>query len=271
MPATITLCLALIVSPQDASKPTTVQKNQKARAVKHPLSDEQRKFISDQLKQAIETTTKSIKKSPTDSRAISARGDVSLFAGKFKDAVRDYDRLVEFDPSMDKSHWRRGIAYFYAGDFDKAAKQFERYHVYDNVDRENGIWRYLSQYKAKGRAYARKGLLKYRKDDREPFPAVYKLFAGEIKPDQILQQIKSAKVSPTEREKRIFYAELYIGLNELVEGRRDSAASHLSKAVATEWPRSAGFGPNYMWQVGRVQLDLLLSKDIKVEQNTKTP
>ena len=165
--------------------------------------------------------------------------------------------MVELDPATDASHWRRGIAYFYASDFDKASKQFERYHSFDNIDRENGIWRYLSHHKAKGQKYARKGLLKYEKDDREPFPAVYKLFAGQLTPEQILNQIAAANISKTEREKRIFYAELYIGLNELVERRAKSAEKHLHVAVATEWPRTAGFGPNYMWHVGRVQLNRL--------------
>ena len=78
-----------------------------------------------------------------------------------------------------------------------------------------------------------------------------------MKPDQILKSIAGAKISAAEREKRTFYAELYIGLNEVVENRPKSARSHLAKAVATKWPRTAGYGPNYMWHVGRVQLDLL--------------
>ncbi len=78
-----------------------------------------------------------------------------------------------------------------------------------------------------------------------------------MKPDQILTSIAAAKISADERDKRTFYAELYIGLNEVVENRPASARSHLAKAVATKWPRTAGYGPNYMWHVGRVQLDLL--------------
>ena len=242
----------------------------------NPLTAAERKQIAEDLGKTIAETARAIEKDADNSRAISARADALFFSGKFKESVKDYDRLVELDRRLDASHWRRGIAYFYAGLFDKAAGQFERYHVFDNVDRENGIWRYLSQYKAKGRDHARKGLLKYRKDDREPFPSVYRLFAGEMKPEQILKQIKDAKISATEREKRVFYAELYIGLNEFVEGRKKSAESHLRKAVATKWPRKAGFGPNYMWHVGRVQLAALVKErlrkkaDVK-ERTEKTP
>ena len=65
--------------------------------------------------------------------------------------MADYNRIVELSPQRDASHWQRGIAYFYAKDYKSAAGQFERYHSFDNVDRENGIWRYLSQHKAYGK------------------------------------------------------------------------------------------------------------------------
>jgi lipoprotein NlpI len=246
----LSILLALPQSTQE-QQPTPPSKSQ------HPLSASQQKQIQLQLTKTVDDTTAAIKKSPGDLRAISTRADALFFLGKFKEAVRDYDKMVELDPATDASHWRRGIAYFYANDFDKASKQFERYHSFDNIDRENGIWRYLSQHKAKGQKHARQGLLKYEKDDREPFPAVYKLFAGQLRPDQILNQIAAANISKTEREKRTFYAELYIGLNELVERRPGSAQKHLHAAVATEWPRTAGFGPNYMWHVGRLQLNRL--------------
>lgn len=190
----------------------------------------------------------------------SERGDLHFFLADFPKAVEDYDRMVELDPQQDASHWRRGIAYFYAGDFAKAAGQFERYHSFDQVDRENGIWRYLSQRKAHGQKVAREGLLKYEKDDREPFPDVYRLFAGTIEPAAILDRIEKASVDDAEREKRRFYAELYIGLNEAVEGRDAEARAHLAKAVANTWGPKAGYGPHYMWQVGRLHLELLEKK-----------
>ncbi len=243
------IAIACLCTPQEpAEKPLPL---------KHPLSKSEQLKIQEAQTTIIKQTSQRLAHDPTDLRAVSARADAFFFLGQFKQALKDYDRIVELDPSADASHWRRGIAHFYVGDFKKATKQFERYHSFDNVDRENGIWRYLCQRKSKGLKAARQGLLKYEKDDREPFPAVYKLFAGKMTPDQILKQISAAKLTPPEREQRLFYAELYIGLNELVEGRKQSAAKHLGRAVATKWPRNSGFGPNYMWHVGRLQLDLL--------------
>src|SRR5204863_5187651 len=130
-----------------------------------------------------------IKGLPEDVDLYSRRGDANFFRGKFAEAVADYEKMVELKPDLDASHWRKGIACFYAQRYKDAAHQFEIYHSFDNVDRENGIWRFLSQAKSMGLTEARKGLLQYKKDDREPFPDVYRMFAGEMTGAQVLQRI----------------------------------------------------------------------------------
>lgn len=214
-----------------------------------PLTADQRKEIESSCRRILESSTDP-----------GARGDAHFKLGDFPAAAADYEKMVELDPSLEKSHWRRGIAYFYAGRYDKAAHQFEIYNTFDNVDRENGIWRYFSQFKAHGREKARQGLLKYEKDDREPFPDVYQLFEGKKTPDEILARIKDAPIAEGDREARSFYAHLYIGLNYALEGKSAEAKPHLRKAVANPWARKAGFGPDYMWHVGRVHYDLLTAK-----------
>lgn len=216
--------------------------------------------IAKELAQAERTvveTTEAIVGNPKSENLHSRRADALFFLGRFPEALRDYDRLVELDPAVDASHWRRGICYFYVKDYDRAAKQFERYHSFDNVDRENGIWRYLSQVRAYGRERARQDLLKYEKDDREPFPAVYRLFAGETTPAAILQGIRDAKLSDEAREQRAFYADLYIGLNAAIEDDPAAALTHLRRAVDNRWAPVAGYGPHYMWHVARLQYDVL--------------
>lgn len=223
----------------------------------HPLSSQERKEFAAKLASTIAETTAGLAEDARSVDLYSRRGDAYFFRGEFAKAVADYDKMVELNPAVDASHWRRGIALFYAGRHDAAARQFERYHTFDDVDRENGIWRYLSQVKADGREKARAGLLKYRKDDREPFPAVYQLFAGKIAPEDILRQIDQAEIGETERGKRQFYARLYIGLNHAVEDEPDKALPHLCEAVANTWPRQAGYGPNYMWHVARLHYERL--------------
>jgi lipoprotein NlpI len=212
----------------------------------HPLTPEQRKQIETDNRAALERA-----KDP------SARGDAHFKLAEFAKAVAEYEKMVELDPSLEKGHWRRGIAYFYAGQYPKAAHQFEIYHSFDNVDRENGIWRYFSQYKALGKEKAQEGLLKYEKDDREPFPDVYQLFQGKKTADAIIDKILKAELGDEQREMRLFYAYLYAGLHEAIAGDASKAKEFLRKAVANKWGPSSGFGPTYMWHVGRLHYDLL--------------
>ena len=191
----------------------------------------------------------------TDGDAVgkySRRGDLHMFLGKFAEAETDYKKMSELKPDLDASHWRLGIAMYLAGHPEDAAAQFDKYHSFDNVDRENGIWRYLSHRAAFGKEKAREQLLKYEKDDRPPFREVYQLFEGTLTGDQVLQSI-SPELPESSRQSRLFYAQLYVGLNDAVEEKPEAAIKALREAVKNEWPREAGFGPDYMWHVGRLQ------------------
>jgi lipoprotein NlpI len=223
-----------------------------------PISAERRAQILKDCDAQIASATASLKETPGNIGQLSSRGDAYFKRGLFAEAAADYDKMAELDAGLDKGHWRRGIAFFYAGKFDKAAHQFEIYHSFDDVDRENGIWRYFSQYKATGKENAQAGLLKYAKDDREPFPAVYRLFEGKLTPEQVIAQVEGAKITGDEKESRRFYGHLYVGLNAAVEGRKEEAVKHLHEAVSNSWAPTAGYGPEYMWHVGRVHYDLLV-------------
>ena len=79
-------------------------------------------------------------------RGWSNRGDMRLFLGNFQGAKSDYEKkMIRLDPLLEVSYWGPGITYFYLQEYDKAAKQFEICHNYDEVDRENGIWHFMSQ------------------------------------------------------------------------------------------------------------------------------
>lgn len=224
---------------------------------KHPLSESVRKTMHARLEKEVSDATQRIDADPGNIGSFSRRADALFFLGRFAEAVSDYDAMVKLQPELETSHWRRGIARFYAGDYAKAAHQFEIYHSFDDVDRENGIWRFLSQAKSVGLEKAREGLLKYKKDDREPFPDVYELFAGKITPEAVLRHIRESELDADEREKRLFYAHLYIGLNHAVADRNEAARENLRLATANQWAPKAGFGPHYMWQVGRLHFERL--------------
>ena len=225
-----------------------------------PLSGEHLSGLEQRLEAELVAATRRMIPGSENVSHYSRRGDALFFLARFDEAVADYDRMVELDGTLAETHWRRGIALFYAGRFPAAASQFEKYHSFDKIDRENGIWRYLSQYRAHGQKVARAGLLMYDKDDREPFPSVYKLFGGTMVPSQILEQIEWADVSTEERQKRLFYAHLYTGLNDAVEGDALQARHHLRLSTLNPWALTAGYGPAYMWHVGRLHENLLRTK-----------
>lgn len=225
----------------------------------HPLTTDEQKNLSAEFEATLKQFKKPSPDTPNATQIHSRRGDALFFLGRFQESVSEYQTMVQLDSSLDASHWRLGIALFFAGQPDQAAAQFDKYHSFDNVDRENGIWRYLSHYKAHGAEQAKKELLRYEKDDREPFPAVYRLFDETLTPEQALRTIPD-DLPDTERDKRLFYTELYIGMHAVVRGQTEPAIKHLKLATSRRWPRKAGFGPNYMWHVGRVQLNLLLTE-----------
>ncbi|MEY2725839.1 MAG: Lipoprotein NlpI precursor [Planctomycetota bacterium] len=182
-------------------------------------------------------------------------GDAELFLGHAARAEEHYRQMVVLDPSLDASHWRLGIACYLADHPQAGAAQFEKYHSFDSVDRENGIWRYFCHYRASGKKAAREQLLRYEKDDRPPFREVYQLFQGTLSAEQVLKAADGGDEG--NRASRQFYSHLYVGLNASLEGDNATAVRSLQQATLNTWPRTAGYGPRYMWQVGRLELNRL--------------
>ncbi len=224
---------------------------------KHPLSDAERTELKQTFDKEIRKATESLAKQPDDLAALSKRGDGYFFRGDFAESLRDYQKMCELKPETEAAHWRLGLAQFYAGQFETSAKFFDRFFQTDDVDREGGLWKYLAQAKSSGPEAARAGLLKYVKFDREPMPTVYQLFEGAITPEELIKTVDKAEIKETDRTTRLFYIELYIGLWLDAHKRPREALPHLHAATANSWPRTAGYGPNWMWHVARVHFEKL--------------
>lgn len=226
-------------------------------AASHPVPAEERKAIRETYSRAEKLNAERIQAEPKKVDAYSRRGDARLFLGNFAGAAEDYEKMIQLDPSLDVSHWRLGIAYYYLNRFDKAAHQFEIYHNYDDVDRENGIWRFMSQTRNQNMEAARKNLLKYKKTDRPPYPQLYALYAGEIGPEEVFAKIKAAEFTKAYEIRVRFHADLYVGIHHELNGRNKEALRHLRAAAANEYGRATG---TYMWQVARLHYDLFQKK-----------
>src|SRR5262249_27176654 len=138
--------------------------------------------------------------------------------------------------------------------YDEGRKQFEGYEKVDTNDVENAVWHFLCVARKDGIDKARRSILKIGQDRRIPMMVVYDLFAGKAKPEDVLKAVEEGKPSASEKNARLFYAHLYLGLYYEVAGDRKKALEHL-----TESANKPRVHP-YMWDVARVHRDLLRAR-----------
>src|SRR5262249_36898565 len=122
--------------------------------------------------------------------------------------------------------------------------------TFEDNDVENAVWRFLCMAKREGVEKARKEILKIRRDPRVPMMEVYDLYAGKLKPDDVLTAAKARAPEPDVLNERLFYASLYLGLYYDATGDTKSAAKHMDEAVAHK------IG-HYMWDVAKVHAEVL--------------
>ncbi len=188
--------------------------------------------------------------------AYQLRGGAKFKQGDVAGSIADFDKYIELQPKAKISHWQRGISCYYAGKFADGKKQFEGYQEYDSEDVENGVWRYLCHAKIDGTAKARSAMLPIGPDKRVPMKEIYELFRGKLKPADVLAAAEAGKPPADQRNQRLFYAHLYLGLYYDSEADRTRALEHLAKAV-DDCPVG-----HYMWDVARVHRDIL-RRDLK--------
>lgn len=227
-----------------------------------PLSGERQRDLVAVHRARLESLTAALEARPADTALLSRRGDARLFLGDFTGAVADFRRSIELDPSLDLPHWRLGIALYFAGELRAAARQFEKYHRHDGRDRENGIWKFLCEAELSGVETARERMLLYREFDREPFPLLYRMFAGEISTAEFLEEF-SRQGQPADGA-QAFFAHYYAGLNEQLLGRRGEAMRLLERAVGSPWGAGAA-EPPYMWQVARLHWERVRAHQAALE------
>jgi alkaline phosphatase D len=174
------------------------------------------------------------------------RGDEHLFAGRFDEAIADFDAFLEAEPENDAYHWRRGIAYYYAGRYEEGAAQFVRHQTVNPDDVENAAWHFLCMARATDVDKARAALLPVGPDQRDPMMEVYELYAGRATPQDVLD-----KASSSSQRDAIFFAHLYLGLYHDALDDTAKAREHIGLATTTHG-RS-----HYMGRVARVHATLL--------------
>ena len=78
---------------------------------------------------------------------------------------------------------------------------------------------------------------------------------GTATPQQVLDSVDAADLAGGEKQKRQFYADLYVGLDTaIVREDPQAARPYFERAIANGWARDAGYGPAFMWHVARLSL-----------------
>ncbi|MBX9584167.1 MAG: tetratricopeptide repeat protein [Gemmataceae bacterium] len=198
--------------------------------------------------EAAQAFTRAIDLDATAAAAYDRRGDAYLKLGKFQEAVADFDKFLELRPRAAPEHWRRGIALYYAGRFADGVKQFDLHRTVNPEDVENSAWHYLCNARATSPEKARKDLLPVSKDARVPMKEVLELFAGKLKPADVLAAAENAKLDGEEKSAARFYAHLYVGLYYEAEGDAEKAKEHIQTAA-----EKYKIG-HYMWDVAQAHL-----------------
>ena len=185
---------------------------------------------------------------PRNSDTYNRRGSAHFKAGHIAASIDDFDRAIELQPSQEPYHWQRGISYYYTGRYDDGRRQFESHQTVNSSDVENAFWHYLCTARLSDPDSARQKLLPIRHDSRVPMMRIYALLRGETNADEVLETAR-AEGSPSQRASALFYAHLYIGLYHEANGNDALARQHITAAAEDHE------ADHYMWHVARVHAE----------------
>ena len=197
---------------------------------------------------AVTLVSRAIVLAPERATLYLLRGTYHFRDGKIEEALADFDRQLKLQPGDRAEHWQRGIALYYAGRFKEGREQFEEHRTVNPDDVENAAWHYLCRAKEASPERAREALLPVGPDRRVPMAEVYQLFAGKLKPEDVLAAAGQGNPGAERLNLQLFYAHLYIGLWHEAQGNAELARQHMRDAVEKH-PLE-----DYMYDVARVYL-----------------
>ncbi|MBI5773428.1 MAG: tetratricopeptide repeat protein [Verrucomicrobia bacterium] len=203
---------------------------------------------------AVANFTRALELDASLAAAFQQRGAEHFRLGKIKESIADFDRFIALNPKQEPHHWQRGISCYYAGRFADGVRQFESHQTVNPNDVENAVWHFLCAAKLDGIEKARQKLIPIRGDSRIPMMQVHALFAGKLKPDDVMAAARAGDPPPSQLEPRLFYAHLYLGLYFDALGDEAKAREFINKAAASAERH------DYMGDVARVHAEMLRRK-----------
>jgi lipoprotein NlpI len=220
---------------------------------------------SRELTNAVADYDQVIRLDPRLPDAWQGRGSTRFKLGQIRESIADFDKFVELVSGQAPYHWQRGISYYYAGRFEDGRKQFELHQTVNPNDVENAVWHFLCAARASSVEKARAALIPIQGDARVPMMQVHALFAGKLKPEDVLQAAAASNAPPARLNHQLFYAHLYLGLYFEALGDDQKAREHITQAAG---PYQTG---DYMGDVARVHLELRWPKEKSSGKANKSP
>lgn len=176
-------------------------------------------------------------------QALLNRAVAEFEQGRFAASAAAFDELAAMMPDRAPQLWQRGIALFYAGRYTDCRRQFESHRTVNPDDVENAAWHFLCVAREQNLSAARAAVLPVGPDSRVPMRQVYRMFRGELTPDEVIEAAGSGLEGQ-------FYGNLYVGLYLEVLGRKDVALQHIKTAASDQFAPVGG----YMHMVANVHL-----------------
>lgn len=206
--------------------------------------------------EAVQDLSLALQIDPSQADIYQLRGSCQFKLGRFKESIADFDAYLKLQPKQEPHHWQRGISYYYAKRYEEGRKQFDWHQTVNHNDVENAVWHFLCVARKDGLEKAREKLIPIEGDKRVPMMEVLKLFAGKLKPSEVMSAAKAGNPPPAELEYRLFYAHLYLGIYYDIIGEPDRALIYLRRAAE----KTEKFG--YMADVARVHLEYIQKEPI---------
>ena len=180
-----------------------------------------------------------------DADAVFNKAVADFRSGRVAESAAGFDRVAKLAPNYAPQLWQRGIALYYAGRYQDCRAQFESHRRVNPADVENAAWHFLCVARAESPAEAKAALLPVGPDSRVPMSQIYRMFKGEMSPEQMLGLAGATAEGQ-------FYAHLYAGLYFEATGNRERARAEIT--IAADRYTVGG----YMHDVAVVHRDILL-------------
>jgi lipoprotein NlpI len=179
---------------------------------------------------------------PQDVREIFEQAMADFHDGRIAESVKGFDEVARLAPKQAPQLWQRGIALYYARRFEDCRAQFESHRTVNPSDVENAAWHFLCVARQESPEKAKAALLPVGPDRRVPMTEIYRMFRGELTPQQVI----TAAGDDAEAQ---FYAHLYAGIYYEALGNKSAALEQFRTAAEDRYAMGG-----YMHSVARVHL-----------------